>query len=140
MKKITLGLIALSSFSVFAQSTSYEKAMNLKDANISCQQYKTEIEKLLSESPLNVQTIRTSRGLLDRCIDDVSGMIETALSNTEDLVIELYSKGMICAIEKDKFDDVISIGISNSSELDSIIDAKENLDQCQTTALEILNS
>ncbi len=138
MKNLLIGLLALGSISAFAQSSSYEKALKLKDARISCQHYTLKLEDLLSQRPLNTRAIEILRDLLVDCIDDVKAAIDNGPSSVEALAIELYSKRLVCDLEKRKIEELLSQG-SGSLDFAAITRAKKESDTCQSKAFDILN-
>jgi hypothetical protein len=138
MKKLLIGLLALGSISVFAQSSSYDKALKLKDARISCQHYTLKLEDLLSQRPLNMRAIEMLRDLLVDCIDDVKTAIDNGPSSVEALVTELYSKRLVCDLEKRKIEELLSQE-AGSLDYAAITVAKKELDTCKSKAFDILN-
>jgi hypothetical protein len=138
MKKLLIGLLVLGSVSSFAQSSSYDKALKLKDARISCQHYTLKLEDLLSQHPLNMRAIEILRDLLIDCIDNVKAAIEDGPSSVEALVVELYSKRLVCDLEKRKIEELLSQG-AGSLDFAAITSAKKESDTCQSKAFDILN-
>lgn len=139
MKKLLIGLLALGAVSAFAGNTPYEKASKLSEANISCQQYRATLNDLLSENPLNFDSIEIIRDLYIGCVDSLTIAIENGSSDSRALAQELQSKRMICDVETREIEGFLSVG-SGDLDFEAIRNAKKELEMCKEKAVVILNN
>ena len=136
MKKILIGLLTLTSLTVFAGNPQ-KIASELGAQGYSCQNEKFVIEQLLSDSSLNLEAIDAARKIYVKCVDAVRVTVFQTSGNAGKVFEALQSKKQACGNQIEKLEDLLTEDELNYEEINK---AKQSFEKCRTGAKEVITN
>ncbi len=136
MKKIMMGLLALTSLTAFAGNP-HKIASELGAQGFSCQNEKFVLEQLLSESSLNLEAIDAAKKIYFKCVDRVRVTVSLANGDAQKVFEALQSKKQACGNQIEKLEELLSEDVLNYEEIGK---AKENFEKCRSGAKKVITN